>query len=196
MNTPTTSAEDCLEIIAQLAAEEGHAHVSDIARQLGVKKPTVTAALKTLSDQGLVEYASYQPVELTKKGSEIADKVIQKHESLKSFLTRYLQLAPEHADKLACKLEHQLDDVALDRLQAFVRQKPLDQLKPKEKGVVVAVAPLLMRRLASLGLIKGVTVQLSKVAPLGDPRSYLVNGTELSLRATEARQIMVQVASV
>ena len=189
---PTTSTEDCLEIIAKLAEKEGHAHVSEIARQLGVKKPSVTATLKNLAEKGLVQYASYNPVELTRKGFQIATQVIKKHRVLKYFLTQCLKLSEEHADTLACKLEHQLDDVAFERLSQFVKIKTLDALLPEEKSVVMSIPAALVKRLAAYGLVKGSEVRLSKIAPLGDPRSYFVKGTELSLRASEAKQIQVE----
>jgi DtxR family Mn-dependent transcriptional regulator len=188
----TTSTEDCLEIIAKLAEKEGHAHVSDIARQLGVKKPSVTATLKTLAEKGLVQYESYHPVELTRKGTQIASKVMKKHETLKCFLTQCLKLPAEHADTLACKLEHELDDLALERLSEFVKIKSLDQLLSEEEAVVVSINPTLGRRLAPYGLVKGAVVRLSKIAPMGDPRSFIVNDTEISLRASEAKQIQVE----
>jgi Mn-dependent DtxR family transcriptional regulator/Fe2+ transport system protein FeoA len=191
----TTSTEDCLEIIAKLAEKEGHAHVSDIARQLGVKKPSVTATLKTLAEKGLVQYKSYHPVELTRKGSQIASQVMKKHETLKCFLTQCLNLPAEHADSLACKLEHQLDDLAFERLSAFVKIKSLAALLPGEEAVIISLSPALGRRVAAYGLVKGASVRLSKIAPMGDPRSFLVNDTELSLRASEAKQIQVELRS-
>jgi Mn-dependent DtxR family transcriptional regulator len=194
MNT-TTSVEDCLEIIARLTERDGHAHVSDIARQMGITKPSVTVMLKALADKGLVQYASYQPVGLTRKGSQIASKVIGKHQTLQHFLTQCLDLSAEHADALACKLEHDLDDVAYGRLREFLNVKTMDRLKPGEKGVVVNLAPSLnRRRLASYGLTKGAAVSLSKIAPLGDPRSFMVNRTEISLRRAEAKLISVEVS--
>jgi Mn-dependent DtxR family transcriptional regulator len=188
----TTSTEDCLEIIAKLAEKEGHAHVSDIARRLGVKKPSVTATLKSLAEKGLVQYESYQPVELTQKGSQIASKVMKKHETLKSFLIQCLDLSADHADALACKLEHELDDLAFERLSTFVNMKSLDALQTGEEAVVLSIPKVLGRRLAPYGLVKGATVRLSKIAPLGDPRSFLVNDTEISLRASEAKRIQVE----
>ena len=190
----TISIEDCLEVITQLTREEGHAHVSDIAKRLNITKPSVVTTLKKLASQGLIQYASYQPVELTRKGSELASKVIQKHETLQRFLTQYLELTERHADELACKLEHELDDVAFRKLQRFVNIKTLDTLKPLEQATVVDIAPALnYQRLASYGIVKDARIALSKIAPLGDPRSFNVNGTEVSLRASEAKQIVVQV---
>ena len=194
MNT-TTSAEDCLEIIARLTERDGHAHVSDIAKQLGVTKPSVTAMLKALADKGLVQYVSYQPVGLTRKGSQIAFKVIEKHQTLQRFLTQCLDLSTEHADALACKLEHELDDVAYGRLRQFLHVKTMDKLKVGERAIVVGFAPSLnRRRFASYGLTKGVVVRLSKIAPLGDPRCFMVNETEISLRTAEAKLISIQLA--
>jgi Fe2+ transport system protein FeoA len=103
-----------------------------------------------------------------------------------------LKLPVEHADALACKLEHELDDLALERLSEFVKIKSLDLLLPDEEAVVMSLAPALGRRLAPYGLVKGATVRLSKIAPMGDPRSFIVNDTELSLRASEAKQIQVE----
>ena len=191
----TISAQDCLEIIARLTERDGHAHVSDIAKQLGVKKPSVTATLKALADKGLVQYVSYQPVELTRKGMQVASKVIGKHQTLQRFLTQCLDLSAEHADSLACKFEHELDDVAYERLRQFLNVKTMDSLKAGEQAVVVGLAPTLnRRRFASCGLTKGAAVRLLKIAPLGDPRSFMVNGTEISLRKAEAKLISVQLA--
>jgi Fe2+ transport system protein FeoA len=145
-----------------------------------------------LAEKGLVEYESYHPVELTRKGSQIATQVIKKHQTLKCFLIQFLKLPPEHADSLACKLEHEFDDVAFERLSEFVNIKSLAALLPDEVGVVMSITAGLGRRLAAYGLVKGSSVRLSKIAPLGDPRSFLVNGTEISLRASEAKQIQVE----
>jgi len=90
------------------------------------------------------------------------------------------------------KLEHELDDVAFERLSEFVNIKSLASLLPDEVGVVMSITAGLGRRLAAYGLVKGSSVRLSKIAPLGDPRSFLVNGTEISLRASEAKQIQVE----
>lgn len=191
----TSGVEDCLEIIAHLSEEEGHAHVSAIAQKLGIKMPSVTALLKSLGDKGYIQYEAYQPVTLTAAGMKIAANVIRKHQTLRDFLSQCLGLPPDHADSLACKLEHELDDVAFERLRQFVKQKTLDELGSGETGVIVGIAPALTRRLAAYGLVKGASVHLSKIAPLGDPRSFLVNGTELSLRSTEARQITIQIGN-
>ena len=48
------------------------------------------------------------------------------------------------------------------------------------------------RRIMDMGLTKGVTVKVVKVAPLGDPIELTVRGYELSLRKADAELIEVE----
>lgn len=48
------------------------------------------------------------------------------------------------------------------------------------------------RRIMDMGLTKGVTVKVVKVAPLGDPIEMTVRGYELSLRKADAELIEVE----
>ena len=48
------------------------------------------------------------------------------------------------------------------------------------------------RRIMDMGLTKGVTVRVRKLAPLGDPMELTVRGYELSLRRADARMIEVE----
>jgi len=47
------------------------------------------------------------------------------------------------------------------------------------------------RRLLELGLLPGSTVRVLRVAPLGDPLELWTRGATLSIRARDARQILV-----
>lgn len=48
------------------------------------------------------------------------------------------------------------------------------------------------RRIMDMGLTKGTTVTVRKVAPLGDPVEITVRGYELSLRKADAELIEVE----
>ncbi len=50
------------------------------------------------------------------------------------------------------------------------------------------------RRIMDMGITKGVTVYVRKVAPLGDPVEVTVRGYELSIRKTDADMIEVEPA--
>ena len=49
-------------------------------------------------------------------------------------------------------------------------------------------------RLMEMGLLVGTTVELVRFAPLGDPVEIKVRGYNLTLRKSEAEQILVKVA--
>ena len=48
------------------------------------------------------------------------------------------------------------------------------------------------RRIMDMGITKGVTVCIHKVAPLGDPLEITVRGYELSIRKADAEMIEVK----
>ena len=50
----------------------------------------------------------------------------------------------------------------------------------------------LKRHVMDMGITKGVSVTVRKVAPLGDPIEITVRGYELSLRKSEAEHILVE----
>lgn len=47
------------------------------------------------------------------------------------------------------------------------------------------------RRIMDMGITKGVTVHIRRVAPLGDPIEVTVRGYELSLRKADAEMIEI-----
>ncbi len=70
-------------------------------------------------------------------------------------------------------------------------------LKQAKIGETVTVVKLhgegaVKRRLMDMGITKGVSVFIRKVAPLGDPVEVTVRGYELSLRKADAEMIEVE----
>lgn len=102
------SAEDYLEAIGHLCRENGRAQVSDVAAMLNVKKPSVTAAVHQLAEEGLITYRRYAPIELTAKGQQYAERVIRAHGILQRFLVESAGLSTSRADDIACHMEHLL----------------------------------------------------------------------------------------
>ena len=116
----TASMEDYLEAIALLGESGEVVRVNQMSRALGVKMPSVTSALKKLSEQGLAEHERYGYVKLTPEGSKLAKEVIHRHQVLSRFLSEILGVDSEVADGDACKMEHALSSVSLERLAKFV----------------------------------------------------------------------------
>jgi Fe2+ transport system protein FeoA len=48
------------------------------------------------------------------------------------------------------------------------------------------------KRLAEMGILPGVTVQMKRTAPMGDPIAFQVRGYQLSLRRSDAGLIRVR----
>jgi DtxR family Mn-dependent transcriptional regulator len=117
--TVTMTMEDYLEAIAWLEGDKGVARARDIAAALAVHKSTVTAALRSLAEKGLVHYSAYEAATLTADGRKIADDVIRRHKIIRDFFTEVLAVDPSVADTNACRIEHVLDAEVLERLADF-----------------------------------------------------------------------------
>ncbi len=72
----------------------------------------------------------------------------------------------------------------------------LDHLKPGNRGKITSVSgeDTLQARLSSIGLIPGATITMDHTALLGDPRTYTVQGAQVSLRNKEAELIQIAAA--
>lgn len=72
--------------------------------------------------------------------------------------------------------------------------KTLKEVKVGETAVIKRFhgEGALKRRMMDMGLTKGTSVYVRKVAPLGDPMELTVRGYELSLRKGDAEQVEVE----
>ena len=72
--------------------------------------------------------------------------------------------------------------------------KTLKQTKIGHTARVVKVhgEGALRRRIMDMGITKGVTIKVIKVAPLGDPVEITVRGYELTLRKADCQNIEVE----
>lgn len=135
----TSSLEDYLEAIFHLEQQQRVARAKDIADKVGVARASVTTALKTLADRGLINYEPYSYITLTTLGKKKAQEIVRRHRVLKEFFQDFLRLEADHADDNACRVEHALDEKATNRLVeflSFLRECPRggeDWLKSFEK---------------------------------------------------------------
>jgi DtxR family Mn-dependent transcriptional regulator len=117
----TESLEDYLEMVSFLS-DEGEVRVTDIAVRLGVSKPSVLNALKTLSDQELLEHKRYQTVILTKKGMIKSAEIRRRHQFLTDFLITVVGVDPVIAEQDACKMEHILSPETIKKMKTLVEE--------------------------------------------------------------------------
>jgi len=117
----SASLEDYLEAIFHIIAEKQVARPKDIARQLKVSYASVTGALRALSDKELINYSPYDVITLTQKGKDAAEDVVRRHEVLRKFFVDVLAVNEKEADEAACKMEHSIPDIILERFIQFAR---------------------------------------------------------------------------
>lgn len=72
----------------------------------------------------------------------------------------------------------------------------LHAIKPGQHGTIWALCSSaesrLTQRLMALGFVPGTMVRVLRRAPLGDPTEYELRGTRISLRAQEAKVIIMR----
>ncbi len=116
----TASLEDYLEVIFHIIEEKNAVKPRDIARRLKVSYASVTGALRSLAEKGLINYAPYDLITLTTKGEEIARDVVRRHEVLRQFFVEVLVVPETDADMAACRMEHSIPRSIVDRFIRFV----------------------------------------------------------------------------
>lgn len=121
-NELTHSAAHHLLAIQELGAKYGGwARVSDIARQLGITRGSVSISLRTLKARALVETDEHRMVQLSQHGKDVVDAVLAKRAALKAFLSEVLGLTEQQADVDSCKIEHLVSEQTAGRLVEFMR---------------------------------------------------------------------------
>lgn len=204
---PNSSAnEDYLKAIFHLGREgDGRVHTTDVARHLGVSKPSVTSMLKRLAGKGLVDYSSRRGATLTEEGRLATMRVVRRHRLLETFLVEVLHLDWSEVHAEAEVLEHHLSARmvdAIDRLlghpsedphghpipdaQGRLRTRelvPLGDLAAGERGTVREVRTAQSGRLQrwkELGLVPGAAVAMRSKQDLEDVMHVLVGDRELA----------------
>jgi DtxR family Mn-dependent transcriptional regulator len=209
------TVEDYLKTIFKIQ-EEGRATTSKIASEMEVSSASVTNRMKRLGEMGLLEYASYQGVELTESGSKIALEVIRHHRLLELYLKEMLGYSWDEVHEEAEKLEHHISERFEDRIAEMLDEPTHDPhgdpIPSKEGDMPAAEAqrlidaerktdlivrrvtnqdPELLRHLDDIGLIPGVKVNVKKQAPYDGPLTVQVEDHEQVIGRKVADSILV-----
>ena len=72
--------------------------------------------------------------------------------------------------------------------------KTLLDLKKNQKATIKKVNSTgeIKKRLMEMGALPGSEVSILKIAPLGDPLEILIKGYKLSIRKSEAKEIIIE----
>jgi DtxR family Mn-dependent transcriptional regulator len=185
--------EDYLKVVHQLQAESGPpVSTSAVADATGKTPPTVTSALETLAEQGLVSREKYKGVELTTEGERVALEIVRHHRLLEAYLAEALDYDWSEVHAEADALEHHISEEFERRVAAKLDDPEVDphgdpiptaDLDPVEDdttplsahgaGDRVEVARVHDRDeselddLADAGVEPGVVLDVREVTPLG-----------------------------
>ena len=117
------SGEDYLEaiLVQEIRHDSDTVRSTDIARHLGVSRPSVSRAMSILKAEGYVEMETYGDVSLTAKGRAVAEEVYDRHRMLTRFLRDILGVDREIAEHDACLIEHDISSQSMQKLTEFIR---------------------------------------------------------------------------
>lgn len=133
--------ENYIKTIYSLSQDAGEVSVSELAKKLSVKLPTVTSMIKKLSGKKLVSYAPYQGIKITEKGKKEALSIIRKHRLAELFLVKILKLGWEEVHEIAEQLEHVNSERfynRIDELLGYPVSDPHGEPIPDVNGKIVS----------------------------------------------------------
>jgi DtxR family manganese transport transcriptional regulator len=114
-------AEDYVETIADVIAELGSCRVRDLSERFGVTHVTVVRTVQRLERDGLITTEPYKPIELTPKGTRLADECKTRHEIVLQFLIALG--VPESIAAIDTEgIEHHVSPETLKQFEAYIRK--------------------------------------------------------------------------
>jgi len=120
MVTISASLEDYLEGIYFLEEKNSYVRVSDLADLLDVKRPSVVKSLIKLKEKCLITQEHYGRIELTTEGRKMAKNIAIRHNILKDFLCKILDVDEKIAEEDACRIEHVINPQTYNNLTQFI----------------------------------------------------------------------------
>ena len=114
--------EDYTELISDLLAEHGEARTTDVARHLGVARPTATKTIARLKREGLATARPYRGVFLTEAGQAMAARARARHRVVVEVLLA-VGVPAEAAEADAEGIEHYVSDTSLAAFERFLRRR-------------------------------------------------------------------------
>ena len=87
---------------------------------LNVTGPSVTEALQLLARKNLINYSPYQTITMTQLGRSVTLNVVKRHAILRNFFIEALHVEPFIAEEGACKIEHVVPAVVIERMTRYI----------------------------------------------------------------------------
>lgn len=117
------SREMYLETILLLKKRMGLVRSIDIAKELEFSRPSVSRAVKILTENDYITVDDDGYIELTDKGKNKAKDIYEKHKVLTTFLVDIIKVSPEIAEEDACRIEHFISDDTFQGIKKFMEDR-------------------------------------------------------------------------
>ena len=115
------SGEIYVETIYLLSLESDKVRGKDISNHLGVTRPSVSRALNSLRERGLVKNDKSGNIRLTEGGLILAKHIYERHQLL-SRLFMNIGVDEETANEDACRIEHYISEKTFEAIKNHVKQ--------------------------------------------------------------------------
>lgn len=118
----SASLEDYLKELYLLNLEGQEVRITDIARSLGISKPSVNRAMNTLKELELLEHEHYGKITLTDAGRDTAKNILDTNKIVYRFLTEILDVDEQTALAEADLMEHDISKGTRKKLKKFIKK--------------------------------------------------------------------------
>ena len=115
------SGEMYLKTILIIQRKKGSVRSIDISEEMKFSKPSVSRAVKILKEENMIEVDSQGHITLTESGSVIANKMMDRHITIASFL-RKLGIEEKIVLEDACRIEHVISDQSFAKIKEFEKK--------------------------------------------------------------------------
>jgi len=161
--------ENYIKSIYSLSQATGEVFVSELAKKLDVKQPSVNSMMKKLALKKVVAYAPYKGIRLTEKGKKEALSIIRRHRLAELFLVKVMELGWVEVHDIAEQLEHVDSKRFYDRIDEMLHYPKVD---PHGEPIPDANGKILNDKRLPLSQVKeGSSVKI--VAVTDDKKSFL-----------------------
>ncbi|RAL23570.1 hypothetical protein DL240_05270 [Lujinxingia litoralis] len=214
---PTISVENYLKAVFHLQGEaRERVKTKALADHLDISLPSVTGMLKSLADEGLVDYVPYRGALLTEQGRKMALRVIRNHRLIEVFLVHTLDYSWDEVHAEAERLEHAVSDTLVERIDCALGYPRFDphgdpiptadgEILRRESMALSAVVagqtvrvervldqtPEVLRYLDRIGLRPGGVVRVREVLSFDGQMFLTVNGSDVSVSESLAARMLV-----
>lgn len=119
-NELTASMEDYLEMICRILKSTDVVRINELAEKLHVKPSSASKMVNNLRAAGHIEFQKYGYIMVTKKGFEVGNYLLHRHDVLHKFLCMI-----NHTDNELIqveKIEHFMNETTINNLEKLTNE--------------------------------------------------------------------------